>query len=244
MELLDLRRLLRAGIRPDLLLVEVLPPFLAGQAPHELLRLPPSRVWLHEVRALGRFGARVRELRSDWLRAWPIPWYAHRYALVSHFLPAWLPYQYRMDWLYRMDDSGCVGNPPVSVSPEAHQVAVAMARKEYEVYFANFRLEGPSGQALCELLDVCRREKIHAALVLMPEGSDFRSLYPVAIWTQIEAFLSRLKQEQGVSVINAREWIADEGFSDSHHLLARGAEEFSERLGRETLVPLILGPDS
>jgi hypothetical protein len=36
-------------------------------------------------------------------------------------------------------------------------------------------------------------------------------------------------------VINGREWVADDDFSDSHHLLPHGAKVFTERLGREVL---------
>src|SRR5262249_40283015 len=56
-ELLTLKRLLREGLRPDLLLIEVLPPQLAGQAPvagGELAWLPVSRLKLVDLALLER----------------------------------------------------------------------------------------------------------------------------------------------------------------------------------------------
>ena len=40
-------------------------------------------------------------------------------------------------------------------------------------------------------------------------------------------------------MIDAREWVPDVGFSDGHHLLPAGATTFTDRLGREALIPLL-----
>jgi hypothetical protein len=238
MELIDLRRILGQGIRPDLLLVEVLPPFLTGQTSHELNRLPMSRVWLNELRLLERYGGRMNRMRNDWWEAWPVPCYEHRFAILSRLLPACVPYQLRMDWLYKMDGSGGVVGMS-GRSPQDRQAGVARAFVEYAGYLAGFRLEGPSKNALCELLALCREQQLSTALVLMPEGSEFRSWYPPAVWQQIEGFLTSAGREYAAPVINAREWISDEDFTDSHHLLVHGGRIFTERLGREAVLPLI-----
>src|SRR5207237_4423858 len=97
MENLDLQRLLADNVCPDLLLIEVLPPLLAGQVPHEVCRLPANRLWLREIKSLERYGAAARLMRASWWEEWPLPWYAHRFAIVSRIAPALLPYQRRMD---------------------------------------------------------------------------------------------------------------------------------------------------
>jgi hypothetical protein len=91
------------------------------------------------------------------------------------------------------------------------------------------------------LLELCRAERIPVALVLMPEGSDFRSWYSAGASGQVNAFLEGLCQEFGVALIDAREWLPDEGFCDSHHPVPEGAERFSARLGAEAIVPLLRG---
>jgi hypothetical protein len=70
-------------------------------------------------------------------------------------------------------------------------------------------------------------------LVLMPEGSEFRSWYPPSELPQIESFLGALQREYQVPLVDARTWIADDDFADSHHLLLPGAAQFTKRLGQE-----------
>jgi hypothetical protein len=238
LEELVLHRLLSNGIKPDLLLVEVIPPLLAGQWPHELNRLPITRLWLEELPPLGRYGAMVANLRADWWRSRPVPAYAYRFSILSRLLPAFVPYQLRMDWLYRMDDSGDVVGLKKR-SPEWHDSAVRRTLADYERYFINFQIEGPEANALRNLLTYCRKMQIPAALILMPEAKAFRNLYPANAWRKIETFTVELGREFGVPLINAREWMRDSDFSDAHHLLEEGAVCFTDRLGRQALLPLL-----
>ena len=52
---------------------------------------------------------------------------------------------------------------------------------------------------------------------------------------RIDKHLQELCAEFDVPLIDARDWIEDAHFTDSHHLLRRGAEIFSERLAREEI---------
>jgi hypothetical protein len=211
-ELLHLRQLLAQGLGPDLLLIEVLPPLLAGQASTQ---------------------------EAPWWDTWPVPWYTYRHDLLDRWLPVLVPYAARKDWLYRMDDSGWTPGPAKPPSPERYQAAVERTRREYAVYFQSFQLQQEPCQAVREALELCRRRHIRAGLVLMPEASLFRSWYAPSAWDQVTGFLGRLEQEFGVLIVNARTWIPDEEFSDGHHLLLGGADHFTDRLGREVLTPLL-----
>jgi hypothetical protein len=73
----------------------------------------------------------------------------------------------------------------------------------------------------------------------MPEGKAFRRLYPPEAWSQIESLTLALSREFEAPVINAREWMRDDDFSDAHHLLDEGAARFTDRLGREGVQPLL-----
>lgn len=240
-ELLTLRRLLAEGLRPDLLLVEVLPALLGtyAGAPLEAHWLPATRLWLREVPVVKRYGFPARELKHAWWQAWPVPWYAHRFAIVSRWFPAWLPSQLRQDWGRGDDPSGWATAARPPRTPEQYQAGVERARQEYHDHLQTFALGGPSCLALHELLALCRQEGIPSALVLMPEGSEFRSWYPPAVWAQIAGFVEMLRQEHGSTVINAREWVPDHAFADTHHLVLEGATLFTERLGREGLPRLL-----
>jgi hypothetical protein len=237
-ELLTFHRLRAAGVRPDLVLIEMTPAFLAGQqgAPREMERIAPARLSFRELPLLGPYTASSRNLQRGWWLAWSVPWYAHRYAILSRLAPAWLPFQLREDTWQHVDNSGSpapYGGP--ELAPEGRVQATEGVRRQYAPYLSRFQLGAPACQALVDLLGRCRTDKIPAALVLMPEGTAFRSLYSSDAWLQIEGFLETLHREFGVPVIDARGWVADDGFSDSHHLLPDAALVFSARLGDEAV---------
>jgi hypothetical protein len=236
-ELLTLKRLLKSGVRPDFVLIEVIPPFLAGQpeAPREVFRFCPARMALGELPLLERYGMPHQLLRQACCTSWPVPWYAHRFDILSWAAPAWVPVQVRQDWSRSTDESGWGPFTTRDSSPARCRYAVERTKEEYAGYFKNFRLGGPSCQALHDLMELCRAEALPTALVLMPEGTDFRSWYTPPIWVQIQAFLEELKRKYAVPLINARDWVADEDFYDSHHMFPHGAAVFSERFAPEVL---------
>jgi hypothetical protein len=236
-QLLRLRRLLADGVRPDWLFIEVLPPLLGQRV--EANRISVDQLRQTELEFLSQYGASLPDLQSSWWEDWPIPWYSHRFAIVSRLKPSLLPFSLRRDWFSAIDDSGWVAAPVLSSTPEQYAKAVERARVEYDYYLRDFHLGQPACQALRDLLELCRQEGIRPALVLMPEGSTFRGWYTPAVWAEIEGFLKELQGAYEVPLINAREWIPDEEFSDSHHLTQMGAATFTERFGREVLVPLL-----
>ncbi len=241
-ELLTLRRLLAEGCRPERLLIEVLPPVLAGQVRlPEIDGLAPERLRHRELALVERQIPERAGWRADWWQAWPVPCHTHRFAIMSRLAPGLLPSQVRLDWFRGADDTGWVKPPWPDVTPERYRAALERTRVEYAYYLNGFRLGGPSPPALREMLDLCREERLPATLVLMPEGSDFRGWYSAAAWGQVEGFLAELRADYGVGVVDARAWVPDEEFADSHHLTPKGAERFSERLGREVLAPQFAG---
>jgi hypothetical protein len=92
-------------------------------------------------------------------------------------------------------------------------------------------------RALEDVLSRCRREGIPVTLLLMPEAAPFRALYSAAAREALAELLVRLRRDWGVDVVDARTWMEDAAFSDTHHLLADGARRFTERFGREWLWP-------
>jgi hypothetical protein len=236
--LMNLRRLLAEGVRPDLFLIEVLPPLLARETV-EADRLSADRLEQSDLEVLGRYGASKERLKENWWLSNVVPCYGHRLAIMSWAAPSYHSFRLRLDWFRECDRSGWVAGPAPIANQCAHATALENARKEYAAYLTNFHLGSPSCQALREQLEVCRKAGIGVALVLMPEGSDFHSWYKPADWAEIERFLTELSREFGAPIVNAREWIADEDFGDSHHLLQSGAEKFTQRIGREVLPALL-----
>ena len=237
--LIYLRRLLNDGLRPDLLLVEVLPPMLASQVPG-----PVEKHWLYadrlrrdELEIVAHYGFPQREMRSAWWETCLTPWYSLRFPLMGRVAPGWLPWSVRYDWSRGTDECGWGTPIRTEVTPNEYRQGVAQAHAEYAAVLATLEIDGSASQALRDLLELCRREKVPVALVLMPEGTDFRSWYPPAVRAKVEAFLNGACREYGASLIDAREWVPDRCFTDSHHMLRSGAEIFTDRLGREAILP-------
>ncbi len=113
------------------------------------------------------------------------------------------------------------------------------ARREYVPALIESNPNSSAGRVLHELLASCRQARVPAALVLMPEGPTFRSWYPAGTLPKVRGWLKQLCRENGAGFVDAEEWIGEDDFLDSHHLLRRGAEKFTERLGREALPPLL-----
>jgi hypothetical protein len=241
LELVYLKRLLAAGVKPNLLLLEVLPPLLGGPGPvpMEAHWLAAQRFTHAELRLLEAYGFPPEVYRRDWWQARPLPWYGHRFALVSWASPQLLPYELRQDWGRGADDSGWIPVLYLNPGPDQHRQKVERVCREYTAYFQGFHLCESSCRAQRKLLQTCRRQGIPAALVLMPEGTEFRQLYPPGAWTEIETFLNCLRREFAVPIIDARHWIRDDDFIDSHHLLPQGAAAFTERLVRDEVLPLL-----
>ncbi len=236
-ELIALRRLLADGIRPDLLLVEVTPPFLACQpgALAELASLPPPRLWWSEMPALEHYAGRSLAARRAWWQANVVPWYGYRFAVVSRLVPRWLPFQLQENYGDGLDAAGWAALPTPRPTPEVYRHNLEGAWRQFGGSLTGFRLGGPSCTGLRDLLELCRTERLSVALVLMPESSDFRGWYTPAASAEIQGFLADLSQELAAPVIDAREWVKDADFSDGHHLLADGATAFTERLSPQVL---------
>jgi hypothetical protein len=232
--LLQLRRLLGEGIRPTRVVVEVMPPLLHQPGPiAEANRLPPDRLAWSDLSVLRPYWARPDAACLGWAAGRAVPWFTNRFSLLSCVAPRWLPWAVRQDRWSRLDRHGWMPYPFESVSPERYRHGLEHARREYAPCFHQFRISPDADRALRELLDLCRREGMPVLLLTMPESAAFRDCYPSAASVEIRSYLGRLTREYGVPWIDARAWLADDRFSDGHHLLPSGATEFTERLGRE-----------
>ncbi len=174
---------------------------------------------------------RPKKMAHIWLEARLASWYAFRgpmqfelrCLLAGHSLPSHSPID---DWGWSP-----MAPWPFPDSERAHRLEVA--RSGYAPGLSRFHLGKKPTQALHELLDLCRREHIPAALVVMPESSVFRSWYSAEANKAIHGLLDELSRTYGVAVIDAQRWLPDRDFEDGHHLLVHGASVFTSRLRDE-----------
>jgi hypothetical protein len=240
MNLLEVRRLLRAGTRPDWLIVEIMPPQLNDDK---------QRI-LHDMAAAGDLPMvfRHKNLFASlglYARTRVAPCYRQRAYLVRCLLPQWPS----------PDDKPIRDTVPLgplggdyewwAVSkPDAKDVEMRTFHTKAG-YFPplqeGFRIAELSDSTMRELLDLCRSEGIAVVLLLSPEGPTFRSWYCAPARKLIDEYSATLSRDYGLPLIDARDWLDEADFIDSHHTTLEGAHRFTHRLGSDVLVPLVAG---
>jgi hypothetical protein len=139
--------------------------------------------------------------------------------------------------------SDCGWQPQfLSVTDDQRQRYSLLVRNQYQEALRDFQLAPQSLRALGDLLHLCQQRGIPFALVAMPEGDSFRALYPAPAEAKFQTLLTELGQRWQARVIDARSWVPEEGFWDTHHLLPCGAAVFTQRFDREVLTPLLASP--
>jgi hypothetical protein len=242
LERLCLTRLLAAGIRPDFVLVEVLPALLhqADASPVEEDWLDGSRLRLDELAALWPDHSHPSRLLGAWGRSRLLPCYRDRAGLGAG-LGFKVPTAVAL--AEGLDSHGWYQYPASRAPAANHRRRLQMARAQYvsdnPAGNDRLRLAGGPAWALRALLARCRDEGIPAALLLMPEGSEFQGFLAAPVRAGLDAFLIELARSERVPLIDARNWVGDAGFWDGHHLLPEGAVTFTRRLEREVLPPLL-----
>jgi hypothetical protein len=233
-ELLVLRRLLDAQVRPDFLFVEIFPLFYNRPRQHtfEEWYLNGARLTLAEVAWLSAYHGEPSRLFFQWSKARCLPWSSHRTALWEYLAPNHCTQG--TDANTAMDDHGWNHFFVSEITPAYRRLFTAQATAQYSDFLGDFQLSATAAQATNDLLALCRRERIPVALVVMPEAQSFRSLYSPTPRAGLDAFITDLSRRWNLPLIDARSWIDDDGFWDGHHLIPAAADAFTDRLGRET----------
>jgi hypothetical protein len=244
LELVCLQRLLRAGVRPDWLIVEVHPALLHRDAAFsEEFWTNAARLGWKDLRLLRRYSDRPRAQLWNWLESRLVPAAVQRFAILSRLAPNWLPWgDQRQDCWLQMDRSGWLPYGKQAVNEAEYRKGVAFALHQYHDCFPNYRVGPSSDRALRELLGRCQREGIGVLLLTMPEGEEFQGWFPPRAKEEIRGYLTGLSRDYGVRWVDARDWVGRECFFDGHHLLPDGAAVFTARFGRDVLSGLLEGP--
>jgi hypothetical protein len=248
--LMTLRRLCASGLQPDWLFLEVWAPGLPQIPPFsdESTVFGPDVYW-PDITVAARLYGRPWKVAGTVLEARAAPAIHYRLQLLTRYAHELLPYDSpppeilsaRFAWC-TLDRSGWLRLFYDRPGPEQFARELEGTRRAIQPLVAErFRISPVADKALRSLLDECRARRIRTALFLMPEHSAMRGWYLSSTRATERAYLGRLRDEYGVPVIDAREWLADEDFVDSCHLLPRGARHFSERFGRVVYRPLLAG---
>jgi len=234
MNLVVLRRLLRDGIRPKWIVLEVLLPRLGDEkqtvlyATANIHDLSVTRKYQHPLKVYG-----------DFVRRDLAPCYKYRRLFASQ-IPGWVSDTEREEDQFPVNALG--GWPKLlQYDPERSRRGTDLARSDFGPPLQQMKVTDQADRALRESLRICRRRGIAVVLILTPEGSEFRSWYPPEVLQRVEEYCQNLSKEAGVPLVDARQWLADDEFIDSHHVNVVGAEHFTQLLNREILTPLVEG---
>jgi hypothetical protein len=241
LQLIVLRRLLADGIRPDWVLIECWPRGWSQAGERAESNVWIERLSWRDLRLVARYSTNPRRLYRDWLEDRSLPCFTHRTAALKAFFPRALePGVFRDDrWRYGSDGTGWVACP-FGVTADHHSRLVARAHREHQEVLPQYQHSESADRALREMLNMCREHQIGAVLVVLPESAGIRECYPPAVSAEVRAYLARVHRDYGVPVIDAHAWLDDTAdYADGYHLLARGADAFTRRLGREALQPLL-----
>jgi hypothetical protein len=132
-------------------------------------------------------------------------------------------------------------NPWDSIPSHLYAQHVSAIRKTYEPELELVRFSGPLAHAFDDLLHECKSAGVAVAVIVPPEGSEFRALYPQRVVDELDAMVARLRREHGVVVVDTRSWLPDDAFVDTHHVHRKWAKPYTERLTREVIMPSIRG---
>ncbi|HVX11810.1 MAG TPA: hypothetical protein VHC22_11565 [Pirellulales bacterium] len=239
-ELICLRRLLAAGVRPAQLLIEIHPAFL-HQTPGwcEARGVDVRKLDGHDLAVLCRYAYQPAELAWGWIVSRLSPWYSYRTELLRRAMPCWLEEVSRRDERMLAETDGLGWSRfPVRPADDAERQRVGrLCADLYKGPLADFEVSGLVRDAVDEMLTICRREQIDAALVLMPEGELFRGRYPRAALNRLDDYLEDVRQRFAIRVFDCRLWCDDRQFCDGQHLLPEGAQAFTARLRGDLLSP-------
>jgi len=229
--LVTVHRLLESDAKPDLLILEIMPPWMTeGQ-----YEIQPTRFWADEfgsrdMAVVSRYAeSQQSKLWQDWLFSYSVPWLTQRRQILTATVRNLVP---RREWYDTLDAhrAGYDANACPDSSADYQARALAAMRFEYQQVLKTFRLGTGQNKAIREILTLCREHHIAAALLFMPESEPFRELYPPHVLRELDQWGAEMKQEFGIPIIDARTWVDREGFFDTHHLFDTGARQFSERL--------------
>lgn len=237
LERLALHRLRERGVCPALLLVEVLPPLF--NAPHgpdvEAFWLKGERLRISELAAIAPHHSRHRRLLTEWVRSRLLPGDLKRdqFVRLTHLEPPGEPMP------FDEDGHGWFGHRLECLPDADRQRLLAAAYAQYRTTFGDFHPATASVEGLQTILNEARSAGIPTALFVLPEAKEFQAFYAPGHIPAFDAFLAEFARQQGVALVNARDWVPDHGFLDGHHLLAEGAVAFTLRFEREALRPLL-----
>ena len=244
---LVLQRLIRQGLKPDSVIVEILPGSLLSDKQYftSEFHFPTHRLRWGDTAALATIVPnQAPRHRWEWLQHNALfPWHAHRFSLLGLYAPAWQvesisPSSKPEFWRQTLSRTGWIAFPVAVPTPEQRRDAEAVAKQAYAPVMSTLQVSTEAETTYREIFRCCRDHRIRiAAVLLMPESDVFRSWYSESGQQHVAKFTEAISKEFDIPVVDARTWIAADQFWDGHHLLVSGARAFTTRVHTRLIQP-------
>ena len=213
---LALDRLERDGVAPRFVILEAMPAYLGGEDDGPLLAHSTCTEWA----GLGERVPAASLLAAIAPRARALP------TLLRRTLRGDSPAGPHTDLLAQ----GGLAHPRETVTDAERAELVRLQAVHYRGRMAAGRIAPAAGAALRASLAWCRARGVGAAVLWTPEGRDFRAIYAPGAEARLHGELGALCAQEGVPLIDARDWLGEKQLGDGQHALAAGAVAFTARL--------------
>jgi hypothetical protein len=238
-EFVHWRRLLERGPRPDVVVIEVCPPWLSmpdGQ-PVEAGALRGDRMARDETKFVQQYGFRS-DVEGEWREANFNPWFGFRFQLLGRVRPRWLPPGVARHEPTAAEELGWRMPFFVSAPPLLHDEAIDKTREQFYRPMQLIRDDGPPAQALRDLVRDCRERGTIVAVWVTPEASEVRAWYSEESEARLQSLLASLRTF-GACVVDGRTWLPDEAFVDGHHSARSWSDEYTRQVTRKAVLPAL-----
>jgi hypothetical protein len=244
LDLITLHRLLDAGIQPRKILLEVWPPHLAAESADGIdsVSLDVNRLSWRDLGVLAPYTAKPKNLYRNWIVNRLESWSTYRFTLTRLFGPEWLETSQETTARWSgLQERGWLGQDPYRdhPAPDVYQRYLVHTRYHLAKELKQPTMGRDARSALTEFLSVCRGEKIQVELIWLPESPRFRDSYEAQGLAEASAELRALARREGMRLIDANDWVPEDGFVDGYHLTHAGAELFTRTLESEVLGPAV-----
>jgi hypothetical protein len=212
-----LHRLLRDGVQPAVVVIEVMPTFFVKENNRFVCgHFAATDMLLVREYADKPFGYDYHFLRHRITRATDI-------ARVADPFTGYVPPMPRG------------GHPHIEndISAAERAKRTAFAHRINIEYLQNMTVRPGADRAFRDTLREAADHGVRVVLLRSPEGPAFRSWYNPEGLARFDDYIARVSREHNAPILDARLWLNEEDFYDSHHVMKRGAEKFTARFARE-----------
>ncbi|MCE9567096.1 MAG: DUF1574 family protein [Planctomycetes bacterium] len=219
---LMMHRLLRDGVKPDVVVLEVMPAFFM----RENTRFVMSHFTAPELKVTREYGKFPLHYDYHFLR--------DKVARMPELGRVFDPYNGIKQLLPRGGHPKC----EESVTEEQRDRRTAIVKNVYREDLAKMNVRPGADLAFRDTLRDAAAHGVRVVLIRTPEGPVFQSWYDPAGAARFDAYLADVAREFGVPILDARNWLYEDDFFDSHHMLRKGGDKFTARFAQE-IVPIV-----